>query len=286
MNNVYITGLPATFDEQTCQTIFGPYGNIVRKKVLPSKGPGEETAALVQFASHEEAKWLVDNLNGNFPPGLTGPIGVKFANPSGKEDSGSYGKAAGKGNAMPMSMPYGGDASSYAHGEMELQGGKGGKGFGGGMGDMGDLATMMAMMQQFMASKGMDGKGGGGGAGAGGKGGKGGGLDGGGGSWTPSPINLSTVNLGRATPGWKTKLCGFWEQGKCQRGDVCVFAHGVQELQGSKQGDKPKAAPNMGALTPRYKTQMCKFWEAVGQCHRGAACTYAHGAHELGGIAK
>merc|ERR1719235_1591664 len=36
--------------------------------------------------------------------------------------------------------------------------------------------------------------------------------------------------------GFKTKICTFWEQGKCTRGDACTFAHGQHEL--SKGGGK------------------------------------------------
>eukprot|EP00434_Breviolum_minutum_P013275 symbB.v1.2.011695.t1/scaffold787.1/size162597/6 len=35
-----------------------------------------------------------------------------------------------------------------------------------------------------------------------------------------------------------------------------------------------------------YKTVMCKFHEQQGWCPRGNSCTYAHGAHELGGGGK
>jgi hypothetical protein len=38
---------------------------------------------MLRFASVDEAKWLVENLNGNIPEGLTEAIQVRFANAPG-----------------------------------------------------------------------------------------------------------------------------------------------------------------------------------------------------------
>eukprot|EP00747_Dinoflagellata_sp_TGD_P022174 gnl/TRDRNA2_/TRDRNA2_128951_c2_seq1.p2 gnl/TRDRNA2_/TRDRNA2_128951_c2~~gnl/TRDRNA2_/TRDRNA2_128951_c2_seq1.p2 ORF type:complete len:197 (-),score=19.52 gnl/TRDRNA2_/TRDRNA2_128951_c2_seq1:146-670(-) len=50
-----------------------------------------------------------------------------------------------------------------------------------------------------------------------------------------------------------------------------------------KGGGKGKGKPNLGVHTPGYKTQMCRYFESTGSCQKGENCTYAHGAHELGG---
>lgn len=53
---------------------------------------------------------------------------------------------------------------------------------------------------------------------------------------SPPPMkSSSSARAGRAggkTPSRqvKTKLCNFWEEGKCTRGEACEFAHGSQEL--------------------------------------------------------
>mmetsp|Transcript_57062 Transcript_57062/g.167068 ORF Transcript_57062/g.167068 Transcript_57062/m.167068 type:complete len:251 (+) Transcript_57062:73-825(+) len=95
-DNLYISDLPAGIDEPTLQQIFGAYGTIMSCKVLPQKMPGQKGAALVRFASQQEATWIVDNLNGNMPEGLSEPVAVKYAmnTPGGKD--GGYGKGYGK----------------------------------------------------------------------------------------------------------------------------------------------------------------------------------------------
>lgn len=77
-DNLFISDLPETFDENSLRTVLGAYGNIAQCKLLPSQ-PGRKAAAMVRFATVDEAKWIVDNVNGNIPQGLTEPIAVKFA---------------------------------------------------------------------------------------------------------------------------------------------------------------------------------------------------------------
>eukprot|EP00406_Dinophysis_acuminata_P048922 CAMPEP_0179310292 /NCGR_PEP_ID=MMETSP0797-20121207/52092_1 /TAXON_ID=47934 /ORGANISM="Dinophysis acuminata, Strain DAEP01" /LENGTH=73 /DNA_ID=CAMNT_0021020023 /DNA_START=62 /DNA_END=279 /DNA_ORIENTATION=- len=66
-DNLYIADLPAGSDENSINTIIGAYGTITSVKPLPPKAPGQKCAALVRLASVPEAKWIVDNLNGNIP---------------------------------------------------------------------------------------------------------------------------------------------------------------------------------------------------------------------------
>eukprot|EP00746_Dinoflagellata_sp_MGD_P102377 gnl/MRDRNA2_/MRDRNA2_41873_c0_seq1.p1 gnl/MRDRNA2_/MRDRNA2_41873_c0~~gnl/MRDRNA2_/MRDRNA2_41873_c0_seq1.p1 ORF type:complete len:273 (+),score=55.54 gnl/MRDRNA2_/MRDRNA2_41873_c0_seq1:119-820(+) len=104
---------------------------------------------------------------------------------------------------------------------------------------------------------------------------------------------------------FKTRICTFFEQGKCTRGDACTFAHGEHELNRSKGGGKGgyggggmqpggtnfgkgAGGPPMQALggangvDRSFKTKMCTFFEQ-GKCTRGAACTFAHDPSELTG---
>mmetsp|Transcript_81448 Transcript_81448/g.242747 ORF Transcript_81448/g.242747 Transcript_81448/m.242747 type:complete len:277 (-) Transcript_81448:41-871(-) len=99
-DNLFISDLPADVDQARVESIFGAYGNITSTKFLPGQG---KHAALVRFQTAEEAKWIVENLNGNIPQGLSTPISVKYANSGGK----SGGWNSGKGGADTRYSPYG-----------------------------------------------------------------------------------------------------------------------------------------------------------------------------------
>jgi len=108
-DNIYFADLPMGFDDIAVQRIFGAYGQITQTKVLPTTAPGAKVAALVRFASQAEATWIVENLNGNIPQGLTDPIVARYA--AKKPD----GKGFSKGGAAPPSFrasPYG-DATAF-----------------------------------------------------------------------------------------------------------------------------------------------------------------------------
>eukprot|EP00928_Gymnodinium_smaydae_P094309 TRINITY_DN789_c0_g1_i2.p1 TRINITY_DN789_c0_g1~~TRINITY_DN789_c0_g1_i2.p1 ORF type:complete len:364 (-),score=98.92 TRINITY_DN789_c0_g1_i2:86-1177(-) len=88
-DSVFVGDLPMGIDDATLQSVFGAYGNIKSHKILPPGSTG--SAAIITFSSVDEAKWLVDNLNGNIPQGLTGAVKVRFKdNKAGK--GGPYGK--------------------------------------------------------------------------------------------------------------------------------------------------------------------------------------------------
>jgi len=64
----------------------------------------------------------------------------------------------------------------------------------------------------------------------------------------------------------KTKLCSFWQVGRCLKGQDCAFAHGGVELE---------APPDFS------KTSICIAWK-VGTCQLSAAeCRFAHGKQDL-----
>jgi len=75
-NTVFIGDLPLETDPNLLTTVFGPYGSIVSHKILNPGTTGG--AAIISFQTVEEAKWLVENLNGNIPQGLQAPIKVRF----------------------------------------------------------------------------------------------------------------------------------------------------------------------------------------------------------------
>lgn len=62
----------------------------------------------------------------------------------------------------------------------------------------------------------------------------------------------------------KTKICTFFQEGRCARGSSCTYAHGDSEL---------KAPPDL------QKTRICKAW-TQGKCSDDQ-CTFAHGEHQL-----
>ncbi|KAJ3445305.1 protein tis11 [Anaeramoeba flamelloides] len=70
--------------------------------------------------------------------------------------------------------------------------------------------------------------------------------------------NLIKKNL------YKTELCKYYiENGSCQFGDKCVFAHGKKEL-------------NVRIKHLKFKTEVCKqYWEN-GECRFGVRCHYIH----------
>mmetsp|Transcript_102280 Transcript_102280/g.327947 ORF Transcript_102280/g.327947 Transcript_102280/m.327947 type:complete len:241 (+) Transcript_102280:43-765(+) len=69
----------------------------------------------------------------------------------------------------------------------------------------------------------------------------------------------------------KTKLCKFFPDGLCKRGQVCTFAH------------------SGGEVLPRpdfFKTQLCPAVQKGGACTFEAGCHYAHDPAELRSAVK
>merc|ERR1719214_233580 len=87
-------------------------------KLLPTPDGADNAAALVRFGDVAQAQWLVDNLNGNIPKGLAGPVTVRYANPKGKgggkdADANRYSPyGGGKGGAGGV-IPPGQQAAAY-----------------------------------------------------------------------------------------------------------------------------------------------------------------------------
>jgi len=106
--------LPACATTESVTALMGQYGTVTSAKVLDN-GMADKVA-LVRMGSADEAKWIVDNLDGNIPQGIETVIKVKIAsnNNTGKSgDKGGYGPAKGD--------PYGGKGMS------PWDAGKGGK---------------------------------------------------------------------------------------------------------------------------------------------------------------
>jgi len=115
VDNLYITDLPPYFDDAALQEVFGAYGTIVQSRALPAKQEGGKVAALVRYGTPEEAQWIVDNLNGNIPQGLSTPIKARLAD----TPEARGGKAGGKGFGMDKGKGFGMDKGKGGYGKAD-----------------------------------------------------------------------------------------------------------------------------------------------------------------------
>lgn len=84
----------------------GAYGTIQQCKVMASQ-PGRKAAAMIRFATVDDATWIVENVNGNIPQGLTEAIEVKYAQAR-DQGKGDGGKGFKGGAGGPYDMGKGG----------------------------------------------------------------------------------------------------------------------------------------------------------------------------------
>jgi len=115
MDSVHVTNLPFNADEEMMIKVFGAYGTILKTTLLP-KSPGADTrAAVLQFETEEEATWLVENLDGKLPHGLTGTdqvfVKYKTVAPAKVENVDAKGKG-GKGKPAISALPDASDAGA------------------------------------------------------------------------------------------------------------------------------------------------------------------------------
>lgn len=75
--DLFVTGLPAGFDEERVRPIFAQYGPVKSLKVLAARSDKPDVAAIVSMESPDQAKWLIENVSGKVPQGLTTPIDIK-----------------------------------------------------------------------------------------------------------------------------------------------------------------------------------------------------------------
>lgn len=62
----------------------------------------------------------------------------------------------------------------------------------------------------------------------------------------------------------KTRICTFFAEGRCRRGDDCTFSHGSVQI-----------APDL------TKTSLCKAWKTGNCTFPSGQCPFAHGKREL-----
>jgi len=139
-DNVWIGDLPVGTEQESLGQIFQAYGQIVSSKMLPGRDPAAKPCAMLRFASVDMAKWVVENLNGNIPEGLEGPIICRFANAGGQQGGGKGSPAPGGWQQPATEGAWGGQQQQpWDSGKGGGNGGKGGKGKGGAPGSFAAL---------------------------------------------------------------------------------------------------------------------------------------------------
>mmetsp|Transcript_57647 Transcript_57647/g.187287 ORF Transcript_57647/g.187287 Transcript_57647/m.187287 type:complete len:596 (+) Transcript_57647:171-1958(+) len=95
-DNLYIKGLPPGIDDRRMKLMFTKYGDVASVKVLEASGMHGDSIALMRMGHVEQAKWIVENLNGTTPDGMTKPLIIRYAD---TPDTKSKRQAKGAGKA-------------------------------------------------------------------------------------------------------------------------------------------------------------------------------------------
>eukprot|EP00930_Biecheleria_cincta_P082703 TRINITY_DN72375_c0_g1_i1.p1 TRINITY_DN72375_c0_g1~~TRINITY_DN72375_c0_g1_i1.p1 ORF type:complete len:339 (+),score=49.71 TRINITY_DN72375_c0_g1_i1:27-1019(+) len=74
---LFVCGLPMDVTAEKVKETFSQYGTVVDLKMLPDRIGKTDRAVLVRMSSVAEAVWLVENLDGNIPTGLSDPVSVR-----------------------------------------------------------------------------------------------------------------------------------------------------------------------------------------------------------------
>jgi len=83
-DNLFITGLPLDIEEDRAKQIFSQYGAVVSLKKLGNQPGKADAACLVRMGSAEQAEWMVKNVSGNIPTGLTTACSIRYAENKGR----------------------------------------------------------------------------------------------------------------------------------------------------------------------------------------------------------
>lgn len=97
---LFVTGLPIDCTNEYGKQIFAQYGTVKQVTTLPVSPGKNAKAAFVIMETVEDAKWIVENVNGNVPQNLTDAVTVVFATP--RSDRGKGGMKGMKGKMMGM----------------------------------------------------------------------------------------------------------------------------------------------------------------------------------------
>eukprot|EP00928_Gymnodinium_smaydae_P079806 TRINITY_DN63650_c0_g1_i1.p1 TRINITY_DN63650_c0_g1~~TRINITY_DN63650_c0_g1_i1.p1 ORF type:complete len:210 (+),score=43.92 TRINITY_DN63650_c0_g1_i1:36-665(+) len=97
---LFVTGFPSGCDEALVKSVFTQYFPVKSIKVLPPQTGKTDGAAIVFMEKSHDAKWLIDNVSGKVPQGLTEPIIIKKKIVQGGSNKG-WGKGWGYMNMPP-----------------------------------------------------------------------------------------------------------------------------------------------------------------------------------------
>merc|ERR1711937_430532 len=87
-----IKGLPLESTDDSVWQVFAQYGGVKSCKILPAQPGKSALAGFVTMNTVDEAKWIVENVNGNIPQGMTTPLQIIFAD---KREDRKGGKGGG-----------------------------------------------------------------------------------------------------------------------------------------------------------------------------------------------
>merc|ERR1719230_1750766 len=82
-DKIFIGDINPTLTEQTVKEVFNAFGNVSDFRYIAPKMPGAKAACIIKFGTVDEAKWIVENVNGNVPAGMQEPVVVKYYSQSG-----------------------------------------------------------------------------------------------------------------------------------------------------------------------------------------------------------
>jgi len=88
---LHVTGLTKGISEDQVKEMFSTYGAVKSVGLLPDKADKPDAAAIVSMESAEQAKWIIDNVDGKIPEGSTNPLIIK------KKITNTWNKGMGKG---------------------------------------------------------------------------------------------------------------------------------------------------------------------------------------------
>jgi len=125
-DTIFIGDLPGELTEAEFKSVFGAFGTVTWSKIWKG-GKGGKQAALVEFSTVDEATWVVENVNGNIPEGLSTPVMVKYKEERSKK-GGAEGAKGAKGWGKDRAGPYSKNGGPSPKGGKGGYGGKGGKG--------------------------------------------------------------------------------------------------------------------------------------------------------------
>merc|ERR1719502_473306 len=84
-DTLFVKSLPLESTPDGVQSIFSQYGGVKTVNVLKASGGRNVVAAFVIMNSVEEAKRIVETVNGQVPTGLQNPVQITFATPRGED---------------------------------------------------------------------------------------------------------------------------------------------------------------------------------------------------------